>query len=110
MTDKGEIMELQILNPMFETTRFRLLITETTESTEWQKDNLERAAKRKGKEGAFVMSNGNYIFSNTSTILTNDDTKAKHEFLEADSTTIEVKAEDLVELEDEVFETDNVMS
>tara|TARA_R110002167_G_scaffold9799_12_gene45283 strand:- start:64 stop:675 length:612 start_codon:yes stop_codon:yes gene_type:complete len=112
LTDKGEIMELNILNPMFETTRFRLLVTETTESSEWQQDNLERAAKRKGKEGPFVMNNGNYIFSNTSTILTNEETKDKHDFLIADSTMIEVKAEDLVENaeEEEIFATDNVMS
>ena len=110
MTDKGEIMELDILNPMFEITRFRLLVIETTESNEWQKDNLERAAKRKGKEGPFVMNNGNYIFSNTSTVLTNEDTKDKHEFLIADSSMIEIKAEDLVEIEEEIFETDNVMS
>ena len=109
MTDKGEVMELNILNPMYETTRFRLLVTETTESTEWQKENLEKAAKRKGKEGPFVMNNGNYIFSNTSTILTNDDTEDKHDFLIADSTMIEVKAEDLVEVEEEVFDTENVM-
>ena len=109
MTDKGEVMELNILNPMYETTRFRLLVTETTESTEWQKENLEKAAKRKGKEGPFVMNNGNYIFSNTSTILTNEETTDKHDFLIADSTMIEVKAEDLVEVEEEVFDTENVM-
>ena len=110
MTDEGEIIELNILNPMFETTRFRLLVTETTESSEWQQDNLERAAKRKGKEGPFVMSNGNYIFSNTSTILTNEETTDKHDFLIADSTMIEVKAEDLVEVEEEIFDTENVIS
>jgi hypothetical protein len=110
MTDKGEVMELDILNPVFEDIRFRLLVTETTESTEWQKDNLERAAKRKGKEGPFVMNNGNYIFSNTSTILTNEETTDKHDFLIADSTMIEVKAEDLVEVEEEIFDTENVIS
>ena len=57
------------------------------------------------------MNNGNYIFSNTSTILTNEETKDKHDFLVADSTMIEVKAEDLIEsTEEEIFATDNVMS
>jgi len=35
-SDRGEMMDLDILNPEFNGTRFRVQITETTEPTEWQ--------------------------------------------------------------------------
>ena len=83
MSDKGEVMDLNILNPTINDIRCRLVITETTEATEWQADNIETSAKRRGRDGDFITQNGNYIFSNT-TIVLNDDTPT-HTLLEVDA-------------------------
>jgi len=88
MTPKGEILELDILNPEYQGTRFRVIIEETTEPSEWQADNLEQSAKRKGKDGDFITSEGDYIFSNTDVIQTNEDTDNLHTFLQPDSKTL----------------------
>ena len=61
------------------------MITETIEPTEWQAENVERSAKRKGAEGAFITHDSNYIFSNTTLVLTDGDTKEMHTFLTPDS-------------------------
>ena len=74
MTPKGEVLELNILNPSHLGERFRVIVQETTEPTEWQAENLEKAAKRKGKDGGYITHNGDYIFSNTDVIQTNDNT------------------------------------
>ena len=88
MTEKGEVLELDILNPEHEGIRFRVIVEETTEPTEWQADNLEQSAKRKGKDGDFITSEGDYIFSNTDVIQTNEDTNDFHSFLQPDSKTL----------------------
>ena len=82
MAEKGEVMDLNILNPTINDTRCRLVINETTEATDWQADNVETSAKRRGKDGDYITHKGNYIFSNTTIILT-DDTPT-HTVLEAD--------------------------
>ena len=87
-TDKGEFLYLNILNPTIDGTRCRIQILETTEATEWQKENYKKAAKRKGKEGDFITHGGSYIFSNTSVVLSND--APEHSILMPDSTTLKV--------------------
>ena len=57
-SDRGEMMDLDVLNPEFNGTRFRVQITETTEPTEWQAENVERAAKRAGKDGDYITHEG----------------------------------------------------
>jgi hypothetical protein len=91
-SEKGEMLELNVLNPKINGTRLRVIVDETTEPTEWQADNLERSAKRKGKNGAFITNNGDYIFSNTEVILTDKDTDTMHVFLAPDNTTIVAKS------------------
>jgi len=86
--ERGEMLELNILNPVINETRCRLVINETVEPTEWQTENLETAAKRKGKGGDFITHNGDYIFSNTDIILSSRGTDNMHVFLEADSTVV----------------------
>ena len=44
----------------------RVVINETVEPTAYQIDNIETAAKSKGKDGEFITHKGKYIFSNTS--------------------------------------------
>jgi len=82
MSEKGEVMDLNILNPTINNIRCRLVINETTDATDWQSDNVETSAKRRGRDGDYITHKGNYIFSNTTIILT-DDTPT-HVLLDAD--------------------------
>ena len=73
MDDMGnEILVVNILNPIasFEGQEFplRVQIVETTEPTEWQRANINTAAKRKGKDGEFILHNGEYIFTRSSIV------------------------------------------
>jgi len=79
--------------------RFRVQITETTEPTEWQAENLERAAKRAGKDGDYITHSGDYIFSNSDMIVLPEGEEPKHTWLTAD--TERLKAKTLVEVEAE---------
>ena len=106
-----EIMDLNILNPYteIEGTKyyFRMQITETTEPTEWQKENIETSAKRAGKEGDFITHNGDYIFSNSSVILLNpedEEDEITHSFLKPDPRTVSL--EEVKEDIEEEFESE----
>lgn len=90
-SDKGDMLDLYILNPSMYDTRMRVIVNETTEPTEYQAENLERSAKRRGKEGEFITHNGDYIFSNTDVVLSNDNTEEFHVFLESDNTGLKTK-------------------
>ena len=73
MDDMGnEILVVNILNPVasFEGQEFplRVQIVEPTEPTEWQRANINTAAKRKGKDGEFILHNGEYIFTRSSIV------------------------------------------
>jgi len=73
MDDMGnEILTVNILNPVasFEGQEFslRVQIVETTEPTDWQRANLNSAAKRKGKDGDFILHNGDYIFTRSAIV------------------------------------------
>jgi hypothetical protein len=83
---KGEeILPLNVLNPAAkiggELIPLKVEIVETVEPTEWQAQNLETAAKRRGADGTFITHNGMYIFANTRISFK----KANHVFLEADA-------------------------
>ncbi len=81
-----EILELNILNPTIEINgekhSLKVQVTETVTPTDWQAQNIDTAAKRRGKDGAFITHKGMYIFANTSVVFD----KANHVFLEADNT------------------------
>jgi len=68
----NEILNVNILNPVvtFEGQTFpmRVQIVETTEPNEWQAANVETAAKRKGRDGDFILHDGEYIFTNASIV------------------------------------------
>jgi hypothetical protein len=73
MDDMGnEILVVNILNPVasFEGQEFplRVQIVETTEPTEWQRANINSTAKRKGRDGEFILHNGEYIFTRSSIV------------------------------------------
>ena len=101
---KGKMLDLDVLNPTINGKRCRIIVQETLEGTEWQTNNVEKAAKRKGKEGDFITHNGNYIFSNTDVVMTNSDTDNLHVYLEPDSTTMSAPSAI------EAFETDDMGS
>ena len=103
MSDKGEMLDLNILNPTMSGTRCRILIEETIDGTEWQNENVETAAKRKGKDGDYITHLGAYVFSNTTVILSDvADTTEMHNLLEADTavTKTQVKETQTAELQD----------
>ena len=80
------MIDSDVLNPTMEGVRCRVLVQETTEGTEYQIDNLDKSAKRRGKDGEFITHQGSYIFSNTIVTLTDEvDTTDRHDFLEADT-------------------------
>jgi hypothetical protein len=87
-SEKGEMLELNILNPTVKGLRCRVLVSETTEPTEYQQDNISTTAKRKGKEGDYITHEGDYIWSNTDVILSNKATDEMHIFLTPDSVTM----------------------
>tara|TARA_R110002051_G_C8743899_1_gene499449 strand:- start:1190 stop:1792 length:603 start_codon:yes stop_codon:yes gene_type:complete len=82
-----EVIPFGILNPSAAGKRFRVKVAETTEPTEYQAENAETSAKRKGAEGEHILHNGQYIFSNTEVVLCSDDIAPVHVFLTADAVT-----------------------
>ena len=79
-----ELLDLNVLNPVVNDQRCRIIITETITPTDWQADNIEKSAKRKGKDGEFMTHDSNYIFVNSRLVLTNENTKNEHTFLDLD--------------------------
>ena len=84
MTEKGEMVDLDILNPVHtDGTRLRMLVTETTEPTNYQRDNVDTTCKRKGKDGDYITHQGSNVWSNTTIVKTDDD--VEHTWLVSDS-------------------------
>ena len=85
----GESLELNQLNPaiVVGTQKYllKVRIKETIIPTEWQVENLEKAAKRKGKDGAFITNNGNHIFSNCEVAIVKEGEVVEHIILKADA-------------------------
>ena len=84
LTSNGETLELNVLNPIVDGERCRIIITETIKGDDYQIANREKTAKRKGKEGEYILFNGENIYSKTSITFTNDNTDEMHTLLEAD--------------------------
>ena len=89
-SEKGEMMDLDVLNPKYNGQRFRVQINETVEGTQWQIDNADVAAKRKGKGGEFITHNGEYVYSNGDVVLVDEGNDVTHTYLQADTETIEI--------------------
>jgi|TARA_Y100000310_G_scaffold272511_1_gene287516 hypothetical protein len=101
----AELMDLAILNPSINDFRCRLQVLETTEPTDWQSENVDTAAKRRGKEGDFITHKGDYIFSNTNVILSNSD-EITHVFLDSDTATMKVESPSPAEQAEVAIPTD----
>mgnify|MGYP003653829929 CR=1 FL=1 len=84
MTEKGEMVDLDILNPVHtDGTRLRMLVTETTEPTDYQRENVDTTCKRKGKDGDYITHQGSNVWSNTTIVKTDDE--VEHTWLVSDS-------------------------
>lgn len=99
----GEKIYLDCLNPMLGSVQLRVQIKETIEGTDWDNDNIERAAKRAGKDGDILTFEGLPIFSKTNVVGSEPGAKVKHTYLVSDQEQ-ERNAEKLVSAED--VETD----
>ena len=89
-----EVLPLGIENPTLNGFELRVQIEETLEGTEWQLQNIETAAKRRGKDGDYITHNGKYIFSNTRVVPLKKGVEPKHVLLQADAATATVDSVD----------------
>ena len=80
-----EVLPLGELNPTVNGFRLRVEIRETTDGTDYQLENPETAAKRKGAQGEFITHKGSYIFSNTVIVPLKDGVEPTHVTLKADT-------------------------
>lgn len=76
-----DIMSLNVLNPKAGDNTLRVQIVETTNATEWDAQNIETRAKRKGKDGDFITHKGMYIFTQSTVVFG----EPNNVFLEADA-------------------------
>lgn len=75
------VMELNVLNPVIAGQRLRVQITEQVAPTsDWDLANIDRSAKRRGRDGDFILHNGMHIFTKQDIVFG----EPKHTFLEAD--------------------------
>ena len=96
----AELMELNILNPEFNNTRFRVRVVESTEPTTSQQkyadelgvDVIETQAKRAGKGGDYILHNGEHIFMNSYVDLLPHSEDPTHIFLKSDTTNSTITA------------------
>jgi hypothetical protein len=76
-----EIMPLNVLSPKAGDHNLRVQIVETTNATEWDAQNIETRAKRRGKGGDFITHKGMYIFTQSTVVFG----EPNNVFLEADA-------------------------
>lgn len=89
-----EVLPLGIENPTLNGFDLRIQIEETLDGTDWQLQNIETAAKRRGKDGDYITHNGKYIFSNTRVVPLKKGVEPKHVLLQADAATATVDSVD----------------
>jgi len=80
-----EVLPLGRKNQKLGEYRLRVKIAETVVPTDYQKENLESSAKRRGSEGTFITHKGQYIFSNTEVVAMKGDAAPEHVILVADA-------------------------
>ena len=97
---KGTMLDLNILNPIFNELNFRVRIVESTKPTESQQkyadelevDVIETQAKRAGKGGDYILHQGQHIFMNSYVDLLPEGDNPQHAFLESDTSNSSVEA------------------
>lgn len=69
LTEEGQIIELNILNPTIAGKELNIQLNETTKGTEFDVENYETRAKRAGKDGDFITTAaGEYIYTRASVV------------------------------------------
>lgn len=76
-----DIMPLNVLSPKAGDHTLRVQIVETTNASEWDAQNIETRAKRRGKDGDFITHKGMYIFTQSTVVFG----EPNNVFLEADA-------------------------
>jgi hypothetical protein len=68
---EGEELEINMIDPKItgDDRSLNLQITETVKGSDYDVANFETRAKRAGKDGDFIMSNGMYIYVNTAVVI-----------------------------------------
>lgn len=105
VSDKGEVLDVNLLNPTWNDKRVRLSVQETIVPTTWQQENVETAAKRRGAGGEYITYKGDYIFSNTIVVATNDE--VQHTYLESDAVKVEIESDGQITTESMVGELES---
>jgi hypothetical protein len=105
---QNQILPLNILNPVTNGVRWRVIIEETVTPDKYQADNVATKAKRKGEQGDFMRYKGDYIFTNATVVNINGNTDEEHTFLQAD---VDITTADTKELAPERAEAEplNIM-
>jgi hypothetical protein len=69
ITEEGQIIELNILNPTIAGKELNIQLNETTKGTPYDVENYETRAKRAGKDGDFITTEaGEYIYTKASIV------------------------------------------
>lgn len=105
-----DILPLNILNPQIEGQFIRLQILETQEGdansgliTDWMRDNVDTAAKRRGADGDFITKNGKHIFSKSRIVFCKEGENPNHVFItEVDSVAATAPTSKSLNITDEV--------
>jgi hypothetical protein len=80
-----ESLYVGIVNPKIGEAFLRIKIVESTEGSDYDFANIEKTAKRKGKDGDYIYHQGKHIFSSTTIEGCAEGESPKHILLEADS-------------------------
>ena len=84
-----EELPIGMLNPTFNGLSVRIQVTESTVPfSDYQRDNVEKSAKRKGKDGDYIFHKGKHIFSNAVPVGCPEGVSPEHTFLAADAVTV----------------------
>lgn len=67
---EGDTLEIDMVDARIvgDDRPLNIQITETTEGSEYEVANLDRTAKRAGKDGDFIMKDGKYIYVRTTVV------------------------------------------
>jgi hypothetical protein len=82
--EESEKMFVCILNPSLGDVQLRIQIRETIEGDDYDNANIEKTAKRAGKDGDILTSEGSPIFSKTYVVGAAKGTKVEHTYLVSD--------------------------
>ncbi len=94
-----EVLDLNILNPEFNGLRFRVRVIESTEPTKNQMEYADKIgvavntlAKKAGKDGDYILHQGQHIFMNSFVDLLHESEDPQHVFLKSDTSNSTIAA------------------